>query len=627
MTDWNIQQAQNCYNIAHWGDGYFGINESGHVCVYPQRDNAHSIDLDTLTRQLHDHGLSLPVLLRFNNILHDRVDTLTGAFDKAMAAEGFEGHYTAVYPIKVNQQRSVVEEILNHGGARVGLEAGSKPELMAVLALVPRGGTIVCNGYKDREYIRLALIGKALGLQVTIVVEKLSELEMVLQQSAEMGIAPLLGVRLRLASIGAGKWQNSGGEKSKFGLSAAQLLQAVERLRGAGQLENLRLMHVHLGSQLANISDIQRGVREVGRFYTELRALGVPLEVVDLGGGLGIDYEGTRSRSPCSMNYSIDEYAYNIVHTLREVCNEHGLPHPDLVTESGRALTAHHAVLVTNVLDVEKVPGSDAGEAPQEGAPTILHNMWEGLQHGDQRPALELYHDTVNWLGEAQAMYLHGVFNLRQRAQAEQLYFALCHVLVKRLQPGVRAHREALDELHQKLADKFFCNFSLFQSLPDIWGINQIFPIMPLQRLDEEPTCRAVLEDLTCDSDGRVDLYVDSEGVEGSLRVHELEPGNPYLMGFFLVGAYQEILGDMHNLFGDTDSVNVVQGVNGEYRLENAERGDSVDDLLRYVHFDTPMLIDRYREKLASSGLPDSTREHYLEMLLAGIEGYTYFEE
>lgn len=627
MANWNIQQAQNCYNIAHWGDGYFGINEAGHACVYPLRDSTRAIDFDAVARQLPEHGLSLPVLLRFNNILHDRVDTLTRAFDRAMAEEGFEGRYTAVYPIKVNQQRSVVEEIVQHGGERVGLEAGSKPELMAVLALVPRGGTIVCNGYKDREYIRLALIGRALGHQVYIVVEKLSELEMVLQQSAELGIDPLLGVRLRLASIGAGKWQNSGGEKSKFGLSASQLLQAVERLRSAGQLQHLTLMHVHLGSQLANIRDIQNGVREVGRFYSELHALGVPLTVVDLGGGLGIDYEGTRSRSPCSVNYSISEYANNIVHTLREVCSEHELPHPHIFTESGRALTAHHAVLMTNVLDVERVPDNGAGEAPEEEAPSILHDMWQGLQNGAQYPALELYHDAVDWLSQAQAMYLHGVLNLQQRARAEQIYYALCHTLVQRLQPGVRAHREALDELQQKLADKLFCNFSLFQSLPDTWGIKQVFPIMPLQRLNEEPTRHAVVEDLTCDSDGRVDLYVDSEGVNNSLRVHELAADSPYLIGFFLVGAYQEILGDMHNLFGDTDSVNVVLEADGGYRLEHAERGDSVDDLLRYVHFDTPMLVERYREKLAQSGLPDEARESYLEQLLTGIEGYTYFEE
>jgi arginine decarboxylase len=627
MANWNIQQAQNCYNIAHWGDGYFGINEAGNACVYPLRDRAHAIDFATLARQLPEHGLSLPVLLRFNNILHDRVDTLTRAFDQAMDDEGFEGRYTAVYPIKVNQQRSVVEEIVQHGDERVGLEAGSKPELMAVLALVPRGGTIVCNGYKDREYIRLALIGKALGHRVYIVVEKLSELEMVLQQSADLGIAPLLGVRLRLASIGAGKWQNSGGEKSKFGLSAAQLLQAVERLRSAGQLQHLSLMHVHLGSQLANIRDIQHGVREVGRFYSELRALGVPLTVVDLGGGLGIDYEGTRSRSPCSVNYSISEYANNIVHTLREVCSEHELPHPHIFTESGRALTAHHAVLITNVLDVERVPDTGAGEEPGGEAPSILHDMWLGLQNGAQYPALELYHDTVDWLSQAQAMFLHGVLNLQQRARAEQIYYALCHTLMQRLQPGVRAHREALDELQQKLADKLFCNFSLFQSLPDTWGIKQVFPIMPLQHLGEEPTRHAVVEDLTCDSDGRVDLYVDSEGVNSSLRVHEMTGESPYLIGFFLVGAYQEILGDMHNLFGDTDSVNVVLEPDGGYRLEHAERGDSVDDLLRYVHFETPMLIERYREKLAQSGLPGEVRKLYLEQLLAGIKGYTYFEE
>ena len=627
MANWTIQQAQNCYNITHWGEGYFGINEAGHASVYPRRDPACAIDLDTLARELSGHGLSLPVLLRFNNILHERVDTLTRAFDQAMAEEGYAGDYTAVYPIKVNQQRSVVEEIVQYGGERVGLEAGSKPELMAVLALVAPGGTIICNGYKDREYIRLALIGRALGHQIYIVVEKLSELEMVLQESAELGIAPLLGVRLRLASIGVGKWQNSGGEKSKFGLSAAQLLAAVERLRGAGQLSQLKLMHVHLGSQLANIRDIQRGVREVGRFYSELRALGVPLEIVDLGGGLGIDYEGTRSRSACSMNYSISEYANNIVHTLREVCSEHELPHPQLMTESGRALTAHHAVLVTNVLDVERVPDGGAGEAPQEEAPSILHDMWEGLQNGANYPALELYHDAVNWLSQAQAMYLHGVIDLQQRARAEQLYYALCHTLVARLQPGVRAHREALDELQEKLADKLFCNFSLFQSLPDVWGIKQVFPIMPLQRLNEEPTRRAVVEDLTCDSDGRVDLYVDSEGVNSTLRAHEMVAQSTYLIGFFLVGAYQEILGDMHNLFGDTDSVNVVLEPGGGYRLEHAERGDSVDDLLRYVHFDTPMLVERYRQKLAQSGLPEATREAYLAQLLAGIEGYTYFEQ
>ncbi|MDH5785040.1 MAG: biosynthetic arginine decarboxylase [Chromatiales bacterium] len=627
MTEWNIQQAQHCYSTAHWGGGYFGINGAGHACIHPLRDPAHAIDFVTLAAKLQAEGLSLPVLLRFNNILHDRVDTLTGAFDRAMSDEGYRGRYTAVYPIKVNQQRSVVEEIVHHGGERVGLEAGSKPELMAVLAMVPRGGTIVCNGYKDREYIRLALIGRAMGHQVYIVVEKPNELQLVQEESAALGIEPLLGVRLRLASIGAGNWQNTGGEKSKFGLSAGQVLQAVETLRAAGQLGHLKLMHVHLGSQLANIRDIQRGVREVGRFYSELRALGVDISVVDLGGGLGIDYEGSRSRSACSMNYSVEEYANNIVHTLYEVCSEHGLPHPDIVTESGRALTAHHAVLMTNVVDVERVPDGDGVEPPAEEDHPILHDMWYGLEHGAGRPVLELYHDTVHWQGEAQSMFLHGVLNLKQRALAEHYFFALCRVLERRLQPGARAHREALDELHQKLADKLFVNFSLFQSLPDIWGIEQVFPIMPLQRLDEPPTRHAVLEDLTCDSDGRVDHYVDSEGVEGSLRVHDLRPGEPYLVGFFLVGAYQEILGDMHNLFGDTDSVNVVLDGAGGYRLENPERGDTVDDLLRYVHFDPPMLMEHYREKLAACGLSEERHRHYLEELQAGIEGYTYFEE
>ncbi len=633
MSDWDVQQARSTYNLAHWGAGYFDVGGNGHLLARPGRDRDRApLDLHELAYRVRDAGLSWPVLVRFVDILHDRVDTLVDAFAAATAVDDYQGSFTAAYPIKVNQQRSVVTEILGHGDGRVGLEAGSKPELMAALALVPSGGLIVCNGYKDREYVRLALVGRDLGHRIFIVVEKLSELELVIEESRALGVAPLLGVRVRLASIGAGKWQNTGGEKSKFGLSAAQVLKVVGRLGASGLLDSLRLLHFHLGSQIANIRDIQRGTREAARCYAELRALGVPLSCVDVGGGLGVDYEGTRSRSFCSMNYTVQEYARNVVHTLWEVCTECGLPHPDIVTESGRAMTAHHAVLLTNVTDVECVTGEESGATPAEDDPLILHDLWRAYQSlsgqgPSGRSALEVYHDTVHWLAEVQSMYTHGVLSIAQRARAEQLHAATCWRVRALLQPAIRAHREVLDELNERLADKYFCNLSVFQSLPDVWAIDQIFPIVPLHRLDEPPVRRAVILDLTCDSDGRIDHYVDREGVESSLPLHKWRSEEPYLLGFFLVGAYQEILGDMHNLFGDTDSVNVVLDEGGGYRLEDAQHGDTVDTLLRYVHFDPDELRERYRAKIRSAELDEGRRAAYREILEAGLEGYTYLED
>jgi arginine decarboxylase len=628
MQDWDIQQARDTYNVAHWGGEYFAVNGKGHLEVRPRRDAAKpGIDLYELSREAQAAGLSLPLLLRFSDILHDRVDTLCNAFAHARDAAGYRGSYTAVYPIKVNQQQSVVEEILRHGGARVGLEAGSKPELMAVLALSRPDGVIVCNGYKDREYIRLALIGRRLGHRVYIVVEKLSELATVIEEARKLEVQPLLGIRVRLASIGHGKWQNTGGDKSKFGLSAAQALAAVKTLRADGMLDSLQLMHFHLGSQVANVRDIQRGVREAARYYAELRALKVDIRCVDVGGGLGIDYEGTRSRSDCSMNYSVQEYANNVIHTLWEICEQQGLPHPDVITESGRAMTAHHAVLITNVIDIEQAPVDKPLAPPGDDEPLIVHDLWQALQDLNARSVLESYHDAEHWVGEAQSMYTHGVLNLAQRARAEELYFAICAGVRALLRPETRAHRELLDELNEKLADKYFCNFSLFQSLPDVWAIDQVFPIMPLHRLDERPARRAVIEDLTCDSDGRIDHYVDREGVESTLPLHDIRRGEPYLLGVFLVGAYQEILGDMHNLFGDTDAVNVELTADGGHRLVAPQRGDTVDELLRYVHFDADELLAAYRRKLDQADLAEPLRKAYLGELEEGLAGYTYLEE
>ena len=624
---WDLSKAKQTYNVDHWGSGYFDINPQGHLTVTPRPgQNGAAIDVYQLAHEVREQGLAWPVLVRFSDILHDRVDTLCNAFASAMQSEAYQGGYTAVYPIKVNQQRTVVEQICKHGGERIGLEAGSKPELMAVLGMSRPGGVIICNGYKDREYIRLALIGRRLGHQVYIVLEKLSELSLVLEESDSLGIDPLLGIRVRLSSIGAGKWQNSGGEKAKFGLTVSQLLEALEKLRSVQKLDCLQLIHFHLGSQLANIRDIQKGIREAARFYAELSCLGANIKVVDVGGGLGVDYEGARSRSFCSMNYSVQEYANNIVHTLREACSEQGLPHPMIISESGRALTAHHAMLITNVIDIDTVPTGDHLTQPAADEPAVIQALWQLLKEIDQRALLEAYHDAVHWLGEAQEMYTHGVISLQQRGRAEQLYYAICWRVRAQLNPSSRAQREALDELNEKLADKYFCNFSLFQSLPDVWAIEQIFPLMPLHRLEEAPQRRVVIEDLTCDSDGRIDLYVDSEGIESTLPLHELKQGESYLIGMMLVGAYQEILGDMHNLFGDTDSVDVELTETG-YQLVRPEHGDKVDELLSYVHFEPEELLQSYREKINAAQLSSAETESYLQELMAGLNGYTYLEE
>ena len=626
--DWDMATARATYNISHWGADYFDIDARGSLVAYPSGERHNPpVDLYALAHRVREQGLAWPVLVRFTDILKHRVDTLCNAFAEAMADNDYRGGYTAVYPIKVNQQYSVVDQIRRHGGQRVGLEAGSKPELMAVLGLAPIGGVIVCNGYKDREYARLALIGRRLGHQIYIVIEKLTELALVLEESAALGIEPLLGVRVRLASIGAGKWQNSGGDKAKFGLTAAQVLSALQQLKDAGMAHCLQLLHFHLGSQLANIRDIQKGLREAARYYAELRGAGADIRVMDVGGGLGVDYEGTRSRSFCSMNYSIREYANNIVHTLWEVCTELKLPHPMIISESGRALTAHHAVLITNVVDIDTPPGGDDIAPVAEDEPLVMQNLWYLLQNLPGGAVSEAYHDAEHWLAEAQTMYIHGVLTLEQRARAEQLYFAVCRRVRERLRPASRAHRELLDELNEKLADKYFCNFSLFQSLPDVWAIGQIFPIVPLHRLNEVPQRRAILQDLTCDSDGRIDRYVDNEGIESSLPVHDYRPDEPYLLGVFLVGAYQEILGDMHNLFGDTDAVDVELDPAGGYRLLRPEQGDTVDELLRYVHFEPEQLLKAYEQKLDTAGLTAEQRQSYLEALAAGLKGYTYLEE
>jgi len=628
MSSHPIQDAREIFNVLRWGDGYFDISDDGHLVVFPTRRREDGcVDMHRLATEVSKSGLNLPVLFRFGDILRDRVDRLCGAFAAAMSYHEYQAGYTAVYPIKVNQQRAVVEDILKHGEGRVGLEAGSKPELMAVLALAPAGASIVCNGYKDREYLRLALIGQQLGHKVYVVIEKLNELDLLLREAAEMSVKPTIGVRVRLTSTGRGKWEHTGGEKSKFGLSAVQILEAVERLRAASMLNCLQLLHFHLGSQIANIRDVQRGMLEAGRCFAELAELGVNVRVMDVGGGLGVDYEGTRSRSSCSMNYSVEQYANTIVRSLWEVCADYELPHPSIITESGRAITAHHAVLVTEVVDRESIPDKILAQ-PDPEDPQILTDLWEDYENSDNRSLLEVYQDALYWYSEAQSMYIHGVLTLEQRARAEQIYHAICRKVRDGLKPTTRAHSEAIFEIDEKLADKFFLNMSVFQSVPDVWAIDQVFPIMPVHRLEEPLTRRAVLQDLTCDSDGRIEQYVDEEELEATMPVHAMRNGEPYYLGFFMVGAYQEILGDMHNLFGDTDSVNVeLDKING-YKLVKPEQGDTAEVVLRYVHFEPSDLVARYHSKIdAATNLDLQQRAQYLKELEEGLKGYTYLEK
>ncbi|WP_412522739.1 biosynthetic arginine decarboxylase [Shewanella chilikensis] len=635
MSDWSIDDARVGYNVAYWSQGFYGISDQGEVTVSPDPLNPDSkIGLNELAKDMVKAGVNLPVLVRFPQILHHRVDSLCQAFNQAIQKYEYSEDYLLVYPIKVNQQQTVVEEILasqvSKEAPQLGLEAGSKPELMAVLAMAQKASSvIVCNGYKDKEYIRLALIGEKLGHKVYIVLEKMSELKMVLQESRELGVTPRLGLRARLAFQGKGKWQASGGEKSKFGLSAAQVLRVVNELKSVDMLDSLQLLHFHLGSQIANIRDIRHGVGEAARFYCELRKLGAKVNCFDVGGGLAVDYDGTRSQSNNSMNYGLSEYANNIVSALSDVCAEYEQPVPRIISESGRFLTAHHAVLITDVIGTEAYSPENI-QPPAEDAPQLLHNMWQSWSdirgRADSRALIEIFHDTQSDLAEAHALFALGQLSLEERAWAEQTNLRVCHELQGLMNNKNRYHRPIIDELNEKLADKFFVNFSLFQSLPDAWGIDQVFPVLPLTGLDTAPERRAVMLDITCDSDGMVDQYVDGQGIETTLPVPAWSAESPYLIGFFLVGAYQEILGDMHNLFGDTNSAVVRLDESGLANIESVLSGDTVADVLRYVNLDAVSFMRTY-EELVNQHIAEDERTSILEELQLGLKGYTYLED
>jgi len=631
-ASWDIDQARDSYAIDNWSAGYFDINDAGELVVsLPQQvPMALSAIVAACLEGKQERPLRLPLLLRFPQILVDRARRLRTAFASALERHQQEAAFTLLYPVKVNQQHSVVSTLAGSEDAGLGgcgLEVGSKPELLIALAMAQPGSTLVCNGYKDREFIRLALHGRSLGLQVVIIVEQPDEIRLIEQTAKQLGVEPVIGVRARLSSLGAGNWQNTGGDRAKFGLSPSQMIALVERLQAAGKLHWLRLLHFHMGSQIANLRDIRKGVTEAGRLLVALRQMQVPIELLDIGGGLGVDYEGSRSRSACSMNYSVDQYADTVVNMLSEICAQAGQSLPQLLSESGRALTAHHVVLVTPVVDSEAMPGSRgdtaAQQQPADNEHELITSMRTLLQDANSLPPEELWLEASTLFEQAQQAFLDGQAMLQDRAQAEQLYFRLLRTLLGQLDLRIRRHRELEQQLQLKLADKYFINLSIFQSLPDIWALDQIFPVAPLTRLHEQPDQRAVLEDLTCDSDGRIERFVDLGGVEDTLRVHALRQGETYLLGIFMSGAYQETLGDMHNLFGDTDSVDVLIEAD-RLLLKRARSGDSAAQLLQYVGYDPAHMLTVMQQRVNAAALSTAQGDGLMADYQQGMQAPTY---
>jgi arginine decarboxylase len=624
---WTIDDSRELYNIDGWGIGYFDINEKGHVTVHPTKEAERGLDLFELAMDMEAQGVGLPLLLRFSDILRTRIETLVEKFHTAIREFEFEGGYSCVYPIKVNQQRHVVEEIVAFGERHgVGLEVGSKPELQAVLALTEHTQhMIVCNGYKDEEYMRLALIGQKLGHDVLIVLEKINEVDMLLKVADEMGVEPTAGVRIKLSSVGAGRWSESAGEKSKFGLNSAQVMRVLDKLATAGRTDILRMVHFHLGSQIPDIRNIKQAMTEVARFYVELRQLGVEIRYVDVGGGLGVDYDGSRSTFHASVNYSIQEYANDIVWALAEACRENEVPMPHIISESGRALTAHHALLLVNVIDIETQIADPPAEVEEE-AHLLLHELNATLREIDERSLREVYHDTSYAKDQVQALFNSGVLTLRDRAIAERLILAVMNRVALLVQRDPDEYEDIMPDVESLLIDRYFCNFSLFQSLPDSWAIDQIFPIMPIHRLTEEPGRRGTLQDVTCDSDGKIDKFAGWRKPKSSLELHAFGHGEPYVLGIFLTGAYQEILGDLHNLFGDTNAVHVRLS-NGGYEVGGLVHGDTITEVLNYVQFNAQDLVTTFRRKVnAATNLTRNEANAFIADYVEGLAGYTYLE-
>ena len=630
MKKWRIEDSEELYNIKGWGVNYFGINEKGNVYVTP-RKNSVQVDLKELVDELATRHVTTPMLLRFPDILDNRIEKTSDCFNKAAKEYNYQGEHYIVFPVKVNQMRPVVEEIISHGKKyNLGLEAGSKPELHAVLATnMDSDSVIICNGHKDQNFIELALLAQKMGKHVYLVIEKLPELKIIAEAAKKLGVSPTLGIRIELASSGTGKWAESGGDASKFGLNSSELLLALHMLEEMGLKDCLKLIHFHIGSQITKIRRISTALREAAQFYVQLHAMGFNIEFVDCGGGLGVDYDGTRSsNSESSVNYSIQEYINDCVYTLVDAANKNNIPHPNIITECGRSLTAHHSILVLEVQDCVSVAEMPEDFQPSESDHQLVHDLTDIWDKLSPRSMLEDWHDAEDIREEALDLFRHGIIGLKTRAQIESLYWSISHE-VSELCHNQKHVPEELRKLDKQMSDKYFCNFSLFQSLPDSWGIDQLFPIMPIHRLNEKPDRSATIQDITCDSDGKISAYVNYNHQTNYLPLHKVKPNESYYIGVFLVGAYQEILGNMHNLFGDTNAVHVTVN-NNTYEIEQVIDGETVADVLEYVQYDPKKLVRRLEiwvSKAVKEGkISEVEGKEFISNYRAGLYGYTYLE-
>ena len=630
MKKWTIEDSKELYNINGWGTSYFGINQEGNVFVTPCKDNT-QIDLHDVMDELALRDVAAPVLLRFPDILDNRIEKTASCFQQAKKEYDYQAENFIIYPIKVNQMQPVVEEIISHGRKfNLGLEAGSKPELHAVIAVQCQSDSlIVCNGYKDQSYIELALLAQKMGKRIFIVIEKLNELDIIAKAAKKLDVKPNLGIRIKLASSGSGKWAESGGDASKFGLTSAELLQTLKKLDAIGMHDCLRLIHFHIGSQITKIRRIQTALREAAQFYINLHKMGYNVDFVDCGGGLGVDYDGTRSSSSeSSVNYSIQEYVNDCVYTFVDAANKNNIPHPNLITESGRSLAAHHSVLVIDVLETASLPEMPEEFEAKETDHQLVKDLYEIWDNLNTRNMLEDWHDAEQIRDEALELFSHGIVDLKTRAEIESMYWSVCHE-INMLAKQIKHVPEELRGLDKILADKYFCNFSLFQSLPDSWAIDQLFPIVPIQRLDEKPSRNATLQDITCDSDGKIANFVTGGHIGHVLPVHPLKRNEPYYLGVFLVGAYQEILGDMHNLFGDTNAVHI-SVKDGKYHIDQIFDGETVEDVLDYVQYNPKKLVrqlETWVTKSVKQGkISLEEGKHFLSNYRSGLYGYTYLE-
>ena len=630
MKKWTIEDSKELYNINGWGVSYFGINEEGNVYVSPSKDQTR-IDLKEVMNELALRDVTTPVLLRFPDILDNRIEQTASCFQKAKKEYDYKAENFIIYPIKVNQMQPVVEEIISHGRKfNLGLEAGSKPELHAVIAVQCQSDSlIICNGYKDQSYIELALLAQKMGKRIFIVIEKLNELEIIAKAAKKLNVKPNLGIRIKLASSGSGKWEESGGDASKFGLTSSELLEALRILDEKGLHNCLRLIHFHIGSQITKIRRIQTALREAAQFYINLHKMGYNVDFVDCGGGLGVDYDGTRTpSSESSVNYTIQEYVNDCVYTFVDAANKNNIQHPNIITESGRSLAAHHSVLVIDVLETASLPRMSEEFEPTETDHQLVKDLYEIWDNLNPRSILEDWHDAEQIREEALDLFAHGIVDLKTRAEIEGMYWSICRE-INTLTKQLKHVPEELRKLDKLLADKYFCNFSLFQSLPDSWAIDQLFPILPIQRLDERPTRNATLQDITCDSDGKIANFVTNRHISHVLPVHQLKKTEQYYLGVFLVGAYQEILGDMHNLFGDTNAVHI-SVKDGRYHIDQIIDGETVEEVLDYVQYNPKKLVRQLEIWVAKSvkagKISLEEGKEFLSNYRSGLYGYTYLE-